>query len=435
MLDWKYYKLTSDLYPRSKPSICAGTQDGKTQIHIAWLGGPDKLMVLEHVVNGSNPPQQEWRLARLAQPAPSGAGVVLTSPIVIRQNGKLALYTDILERKGMSVGRHGFIWDSHGREVRYDFNNRMWEKYLAALEEVRTALAGKQTTMPGASGNCKQCVWYSYCDGELLKNDDLTLVRELGVTKRNEMYPHIKTVAELASANIDQFKSGKRTVFRGLGWDTLVKLQERAKRFNAKTPPSLTEPIKLPVNRRELFFDIEDDTFSGVCYLHGFVERMNHDNSTERYVSFIANTPNAKDEEQAFREAWEFLANATDAVVYYYSHHERTTYIKLSAKYPTVCSEADVKKLFDSDRTIDLLKIVGRSEWPTRDTSIKTLAKFAGFRWRDPHPSGAASMEWFRQWVDGGSVDAKNRILDYNEDDCRATRVVLDEIRKMSSRL
>ena len=34
---------------------------------------------------------------------------------------QLALYTDILERKGLSPGRRAFVWDIHGKEVPYDF--------------------------------------------------------------------------------------------------------------------------------------------------------------------------------------------------------------------------------------------------------------------------------------------------------------------------
>ena len=34
---------------------------------------------------------------------------------------QLALYTDILERKGLSAGRRAFVWDIHGKEVPYDF--------------------------------------------------------------------------------------------------------------------------------------------------------------------------------------------------------------------------------------------------------------------------------------------------------------------------
>lgn len=33
---------------------------------------------------------------------------------------QLALYTDILEQKGLSVGRRAFVWDVHGEEVTYE---------------------------------------------------------------------------------------------------------------------------------------------------------------------------------------------------------------------------------------------------------------------------------------------------------------------------
>jgi len=33
---------------------------------------------------------------------------------------QLALYTDILEKLGLSVGRTAFVWDVHGDEVLYE---------------------------------------------------------------------------------------------------------------------------------------------------------------------------------------------------------------------------------------------------------------------------------------------------------------------------
>jgi hypothetical protein len=44
-----------------------------------------------------------------------------------------------------------------------------------------------------------------------------------------------------------------------------------------------------------------------------------------------------------------------------------------------------------------------------------------GKDWRDAHPSGAASIEWFDRWIKTGDPAIRQRILDYNEDDCRAT--------------
>ena len=91
--------------------------------------------------------------------------------------------------------------------------------------------------------------------------------------------------------------------------------------------------------------------------------------------------------------------------------------------------------LFAHPRAIDLYGgvVLKATEWPTRDHSIKTLAKCLGFTWRDAHPSGAASVEWFDRWCRERNPDIRQRILEYNEDDCRATRVLLDGIRNLAA--
>jgi predicted RecB family nuclease len=114
--------------------------------------------------------------------------------------------------------------------------------------------------------------------------------------------------------------------------------------------------------------------------------------------------------------------------------YERTIYRKLQQKYPDICTPEDVEQLFDPRRAIDLYGdvMMKATEWPTRDHSIKTLAKYLGFAWRDTHPSGAASVEWFDRWCRERSPEIRARILEYNEDDCRATRVLLDGIRALA---
>ncbi len=69
--------------------------------------------------------------------------------------------------------------------------------------------------------------------------------------------------------------------------------------------------------------------------------------------------------------------------------------------------------------------------WPTIDHSIKTLAKHFGFAWRDANPSGAASVEWFDRWVKTQDPIDRQRIIDYNEDDCKAMHVMLDGVRAL----
>lgn len=93
----------------------------------------------------------------------------------------------------------------------------------------------------------------------------------------------------------------------------------------------------------------------------------------------------------------------------------------------------ELEALFHPAKAIDLYYdvVLKATEWPTWDFSIKTLATYLGFQWRDTHPSGAASIEWFDRWIKTGDTAVRRRILEYNEDDCRATRVLLDGIRAL----
>lgn len=356
---------------------------------------------------------------------------------------QLSLYTDILERKGKSAGRHGFIWDINGEEVPYDFTalygkrnpRTLWDDYQAALAQARAIIAKTDRTLPAYAGVCKLCQWYTACIADLEKADDLTLIPELGRAKRDVMQPYVATVREFSEANPAAYLDGKKTIFPGVGLPTLEKFHARAKLLTTKdAKPYLSAPVKLPLADKELFFDIETDPMRDLCYLHGFIERTGGDNSTERFTPFFAEEPTPEAEEKAFAEAWAYVQASQPCMIYYYSKYERTHYRLLREKYPRVCTEADVEAMFDPARAVDLLYDVVRkaTEWPTRDHSIKTLAKYLGFKYRDAYPSGAASIEWFHRWVEEGDPAIKQQILEYNEDDCRATRVLLDGIRSLT---
>lgn len=353
---------------------------------------------------------------------------------------QLALYVDILERLNFSAGRRGFIWDVHGEEVPYDLSaalgpktpESMWDVYSKYLAEAKAIVSQANKTLPAYSAVCKQCHWYTACLDELTTANDLTLLPELGRAKRDVLASHARTIAELARLDLDACRKGKKTVFDGIGPDTLVKLKERAELIVSPDPkPYLKEVVMLPARAIEIFFDIEVDPMRDVCYLHGFVERHGGDNATERYIACFADEPTTASEEAAFAQAWAYLQGNPDAAVYYYSKYERTIWRKLQQKYPHICTENEVETLFES--AFDLYYDVVRkySEWPTKDYSIKTLAKYLGFTWRDTHPSGAASIEWFDRWIQSGDPAIKQRIIEYNEDDCRATRILLDGLRSL----
>jgi predicted RecB family nuclease len=144
------------------------------------------------------------------------------------------------------------------------------------------------------------------------------------------MQDSLPTIAALGESNPDGFIQGRKTVFRGIGPDRLRLFQARAAMLKASPPrPYLRAPVSLDLSSLELFFDVEVDPLRDVCYLHGFVERHEDDNATERFVGFFAEEPMPAAERDAFAAALDYLAARDRAVIYYYSKYERTTYRKL----------------------------------------------------------------------------------------------------------
>lgn len=358
---------------------------------------------------------------------------------------QLGLYTDILEKMGFSAGHHPFIWDINDEEVVYDLDapvgkrktTNLWEYYQSCLRQVTLIVNREAKTLPAWCAMCKLCHWHSFCKAQLKGMRDLSLIPELGRSKRDAMRVYLNTIDDLANCDIDKLIMGKKTAIPGIGSATLQKFHNRAKLLHQPgTGAYITEKIDLPVFDTELFFDVETDPMRDVCYLHGFVERRNQDPKTETYVAFFADQPTPAAERQAFKAAWQYIRANRPCLIVYYSPYERTIWRKLQHRYPDVMTTGDLDDLFSPETAVDLyLDVVkSKTEWPTYDYSIKTLATYLGFKWRDPEPSGAASIEWYHRWVETGDEAIRRRILDYNEDDCVAMRVLLEGAKKLRTR-
>lgn len=327
------------------------------------------------------------------------------------------------------------MWDVNGEEVVYDLEapqgprtpQSLWSYYREQLDTARLILGKKERTLPAFSSPCKLCHWYSSCKKALVAAHDLTLIPSLGRSRRDALSPRIRTVQALAGADLAAI--GK---VPGIGPDMLRRFQVRARLLcEPGAKPFLTEPTTFPDVKRELFFDVETDPMRDVCYLHGFLDRTRDAGATERYVSFYADDASPTAEREAFSKALAYVRQSRPCAIYHYSAYEKTIWRKLQEKYPDVATAEDVNGVFEAEATVDLyLDIVAKkSEWPTNDYSIKTLAAYLGFSWRDPTPSGAASIEWYHRWLESKDQGVRKRILDYNEDDCIAMRVLLDGLK------
>lgn len=86
----------------------------------------------------------------------------------------------------------------------------------------------------------------------------------------------------------------------------------------------------------------------------------------------------------------------------------------------------------DGDQVIDLWRIFSDTFVTGASKSLKTVAPLAGFAWEDNNPSGAESMLWHGEAIaetEAGHA-ARERLVVYNRDDCRATAAVREWMRR-----
>lgn len=355
---------------------------------------------------------------------------------------QIALYVDVLERIGASAGRIPEIWDIRGDRMTYHLDEprgpktpeTWWQRYETTRDSVRAILGTPHSTLGAFSALCGLCHWRELCAEEMGAADDLTQIPFLGRALRDGMAGTIGGVRAFAAADPEVYIVGRKTVFAGIGPDRVRTFHARARLLATEGAAAyLKSPVALPAARVEIFFDIKADPMRDIVYLHGFVERTDRDPATETFTACFADGHSPEAERHAFADAMAYLDARPDAAVFHYSKYERTAYRKLQRRFPDVCSAEAIEALFAPPRSTDLYcdVVLKATEWPTRSHSIKALAKHLGFRWRDADPSGAASIEWYHRWIETADPAIRGRILDYNEDDCRATAVLLDGIRRL----
>lgn len=362
---------------------------------------------------------------------------------------QLCLYNEILKKMGFAHHDNGKIIDINSDEVEYNLKSPMsargtatwWDEYEKIKVDTGLLLENVHKNKPASGGLCKLCPWHDSCKNWCQESSDLSNIFFLGRSIRDRINEDlfIENIGEFIKLDVEEVmkqkdkekKSGNNTFLLRLGKDSLTKAINRAKILTITKKPVIYEPIVFPKVSYELFFDIESDPTQDFVYLHGVYER--HDGE-ERFIDFTVTEISEESEKNTWTSFWEYIDSLppSDFAVYYYSAYEKTSYKHLQKKYPGVITIEKVEEFFDNPNVIDLYKtVLSKTDWPVGSYSIKAIAVYLGFKWRDETPSGALSIQWFNDYIESRDDDKLKRILEYNEDDCIATMVVKDSLEDM----
>jgi predicted RecB family nuclease len=205
---------------------------------------------------------------------------------------------------------------------------------------------------------------------------------------------------------------------------------------------------RVVVPRADIEIDVDMENVSEGCYLWGTLLNV-HDatgTATSTFRPFVSWDPDtAVGEIEAFFGFWEWLSELQSQAArsgrslraYCYSQGAENGQLRRIA---ALCGmEHEVEDLLRSDKWVDLLPIVQRQLITGHGMGLKMVAPLAGFAWRGPEVGGHLAMIRYVEATSGedDALRAKARqwILDYNEDDVRATAALRDWLDRSASSL
>jgi uncharacterized protein len=277
---------------------------------------------------------------------------------------------------------------------------------------------------------CSLCHWYSSCYAIAQSQKHISLLpgvtpsryrdlQALGVTTVESLAETtISTLepavgSEIASDLVLQAQSTvqKRALLRERHYPILGDIGNS----NGATAKSFININSLPTASVELYFDIEAEPDLQLDYLLGVLV-IDRRTQTEVFHPLLAEQPN--DEATIWQQFLDLVWLYPNAPIFHFSDYEVETVKRLAKLYGTPFQE--IRPLLS--RFVDVhQRVMSAVTLPVESYSLKHLARWLGFEWRDAGVTGSQCVCLYDEWLKTGDRSLLDVIQRYNEDDCRAT--------------
>ncbi|MFC6146667.1 TM0106 family RecB-like putative nuclease [Corynebacterium nasicanis] len=317
---------------------------------------------------------------------------------------RLALAARALEDIGVDCGQGAVIGQDRSRA------------FLAPTAPLQPALSAaleqELPSFPRRVKECASCRFWPLCEQELQAADDISLYLA-GDRARTWREQGITTVAGLIDADLGEPSRLARAWRDGVV--LLAKVDE----------------VQAPTADVEIDVDMEAYLDQG-AYLWGAFDGR-------EYHSFATWVPLGGEAEAAnFARFWHWLMGQRDRAhaagqsfaAYCWSNHGENHWLTMSARrfagMEGIPPEAEVAAFISSPEWIDVFRLVRAQLVGPGGLGLKVVAPEAGYTWEDGDFDGEESVNARRvaRGTDAAALEARRRLLRYNEDDCRATAAV-----------
>lgn len=283
------------------------------------------------------------------------------------------------------------------------------KKAQSLLAELKLLLSKDEAPLFYRNSHCSECQFNDSCYRKLKDRDCISLLPGMSVPVMAKYHNKGLFSITQISHTFRPRRRGRRPQNPGGAylWD-LRALAIREQKTYVIYPPDLEESPK------EIFIDFEGLPEEKLIYLIGVV--IKEEGKEYECYSYWANSKDA--EEKIFEKLFALLIKHPEAPIYHYGSYETQALKHAAKKWPASFKQElpEIEK-----RAVNALSYFRTHVYPpTYGNGLKEIAAFLGFKWRNDEANGAMSMKWRKTWESTEDNDLKEKLLQYNLDDCFA---------------
>ena len=177
-------------------------------------------------------------------------------------------------------------------------------------------------------------------------------------------------------------------------------------------------------SRVELFLDFEGIPDERFNYLAGLLIA---DGNCLTHQCFWADDKSG--DETLWKELVKALNRYPSAPIYHYGNYDARAIKNLIGRYGGA-PRTLMSRLVNVNSWI-----YGKLYFPVRSNGLKELGTFLGASWSSSDASGLNALVWRHRWEDTKSNEHKQQVISYNEEDCRALRLVVNAVSQLKNGL
>ncbi|MXX20592.1 MAG: TM0106 family RecB-like putative nuclease [Cenarchaeum sp. SB0661_bin_35] len=325
-----------------------------------------------------------------------------------------AFYAMILGR--IQRRKPEYVRITNGMEETFEYSYKDYESLLAeCIRQVDRIYGG---WMPPAVYGTAPAPWSNYCNKVAIQKDDVSLIPGVGRSRHTKLVnAGLHTVQDVASSSMERLQR-----IDGIGVKRSSDYTKAARAIKSGKCVRKDHPVDLPERTTEIFVDLEgfsenfDDKFTD--YLIGVIVRRD---GVEVYHPFVAEDG---EEDVMLERFLNFVDLQEDYVIYHWHNYERNHLRSMMDRY-----QLGRFHILRPSIMIDLYKVAIKAfAFPTYSNSIKDIAKWMGFSWQHADVGATSAMGMYLEYITDpvAGRQGMGKVIDYNRDDCTATRLIKD---------